>query len=126
MRPPLPGSETADSLNGNDRSYASKVRRPWQDRRTLKIDRSTAAATVSRRLALGFRTFAKTMKDNRNVQYSSCTTGLGWPPTYARDRQTSAAGRRRGIRLLRRYNGHRDRRRHQAAEGGNRFPSADL
>jgi hypothetical protein len=33
-----------------------------------------AVMTVSRRLAFGFRPFAKTMKDNRNVQYSSCAT----------------------------------------------------
>jgi hypothetical protein len=45
-----------------------KVRRPWQDRRMLNKHRSFAAVmTASRRLALGFRPFAKTMKDNRNV-----------------------------------------------------------
>ena len=35
---------------------------------------SIAAPTASRRLAYGFRAFAKTMKDNRNVQHSSCAT----------------------------------------------------
>jgi hypothetical protein len=50
------------------RSISRKVRRPWQDRRMLNKRRSLAAAkTASRRLALGFRPFAKTMRDNRNV-----------------------------------------------------------
>jgi hypothetical protein len=41
----------------------------------LNKRRSKAAAlTASRRLAFGFRTFAKTMRDNRNVQYSSSST----------------------------------------------------
>jgi hypothetical protein len=49
-------------------SVYGKVRRPWQDRRMLNKHRSFAAVmTASRRLALGFRPFAKTMKDNRNV-----------------------------------------------------------
>jgi hypothetical protein len=50
------------------RSARRKVRRPWQDRRMLNKRRSFAAAmTASRRLALGFRPFAKTMRDNYNV-----------------------------------------------------------
>jgi hypothetical protein len=56
-------------------SVSKKVRRPWQDRRMLNTRRSFAAAmTASRRLAFGFRIFAKTMRDNRNVQYSSSAT----------------------------------------------------
>jgi hypothetical protein len=52
-------------------SASSKVRRPWQDRRMLNKHCSFAVVmTASRRLAFGFRTFAKTMRDNRNVQYS--------------------------------------------------------
>jgi hypothetical protein len=51
-----------------------KVRKPWQDRRTLEWHGSFAAPTVSRRLAYGFRAFAKTMRDKRNVQYSSSPT----------------------------------------------------
>jgi hypothetical protein len=74
MRPPLPGSKAADSGTGERSSVRRKVRRPWQDRRMLNKHRSfVAVMTVSRRLAFGFRPFAKTMKDNRNVQYSSCT-----------------------------------------------------
>jgi hypothetical protein len=45
-----------------------KVRKPWQDRRSLR-QCSKAAPSASRRLAYGFRAFAKTMKDNRNVRY---------------------------------------------------------
>jgi hypothetical protein len=57
------------------RSACREVRKPWQDRRMLNKHRSFAAVmTASRRLAFGFRTFAKTMRDNRNVQYSSCAT----------------------------------------------------
>jgi hypothetical protein len=75
MRPPLPGSEAADSGTGERPSVCRKVRRPWQDRRMLNKHRSfVAVMTASRRLAFGFRPFAKTMKDNRNVQHSSCAT----------------------------------------------------
>jgi hypothetical protein len=34
----------------------------------------TAAPTASRRLAYGFRAGPKTMKDNRNVRYTPCST----------------------------------------------------
>jgi hypothetical protein len=52
-----------------------KVRRPWQDRQMLNKHRSFAAVmTASRHLAFGFRPFVKTMRDNHNVQYSSCAT----------------------------------------------------
>jgi hypothetical protein len=76
MRSPLPGSAAADSWTGQVApSVCKKVRKPWQDRRMLNTRRSFAAAmTASRRLAFGFRTFAKTMRDNRNVQYSSSST----------------------------------------------------
>jgi hypothetical protein len=69
VRSLLPGSKAADSWNGPlPAPYLRKVRRPWQDRRMLNKRRSKAAAmTASRRLALGFRPFAKTMRDNRNV-----------------------------------------------------------
>jgi hypothetical protein len=67
--------QAADSGAGKRPSVSRKVRRPWQDRRMLNTHRSFAAVmTASRRLAFGFRPFAKTMRDNRNVQYSSCTT----------------------------------------------------
>ncbi|MFZ3358498.1 MAG: hypothetical protein WA177_07030, partial [Xanthobacteraceae bacterium] len=56
------------------RSYPMKVRKPWQDRQTLMRHCSSAAPTASRRLAYGFRTFAKTMRDNHNVQHSSSAT----------------------------------------------------
>jgi hypothetical protein len=57
------------------RRHQEKVRRPWQDRRTL----SGIAAIAPRRqrlavLLMAFASFAKTMKDDRNVQYSSCAT----------------------------------------------------
>jgi hypothetical protein len=70
------GSLKLPILTDGQRSVSSKkVRRPWQDRRTLYWLCSLAAApTASRRLAYGFRAFAKTMRDNRNVQYSSCAT----------------------------------------------------
>jgi hypothetical protein len=71
----IAGSEAADSGTGEHPSLCRKVRRPWQDRRMLNKHRSFAAVmTASRRLAFGFRPFAKTKRDNRNVQYSSCAT----------------------------------------------------
>jgi hypothetical protein len=72
----IAGSKAADSLERViTRPYLWKVRRPWQDRQMLnKRCGSSVATTASRRLAYGFRTFAKTMRDNRNVQHSSCAT----------------------------------------------------
>ena len=71
----LPAAQAADfERRAEGPSHRMKVRRPWQDRRTLDWHGSFAAPTASRRLAYGFRAFAKTMRDNRNVQYSSCPT----------------------------------------------------
>jgi hypothetical protein len=72
----IAGSKAADSLERViARPYLRKVRKPWQDRQMLNRHCvSGVAPTASRRLAYGFRAFAKTMRDNRNVQHSSCAT----------------------------------------------------
>jgi hypothetical protein len=57
----------------NDRpSIQWKARKPWQDRRMLFRFAAAPQTAASRRLAHGFHPFAKTMKDDRNVRYSSC------------------------------------------------------
>jgi hypothetical protein len=65
----IAGSKAADSLERViARAYLRKVRRPWQDRQMLNRRCGiSVATTASRRLAYGFRAFAKTMRDNRNV-----------------------------------------------------------
>jgi hypothetical protein len=65
-----PGSETAaDFCDGSNCSSVGtkKARRPWQDRQTLLVRGPLPHVTASCRLAHGFRPFAKTMRDNRNV-----------------------------------------------------------
>jgi small subunit ribosomal protein S15 len=48
-------------------SVSGRARRPWQDRQTLFVRGTSPHVTASCRLAHGFRPFAKTMRDNRNV-----------------------------------------------------------
>jgi hypothetical protein len=74
------GSKAAADFGdgSNDRpSVPWKARKPWQDRGMLSFfaarpNRLDALTAASRHLAHGFRPFAKTMKDNRNVRYPSC------------------------------------------------------
>jgi cell fate regulator YaaT (PSP1 superfamily) len=54
------------------RRFTMKARKPWQDRRMLLRFAACPQPTASRRLAHGFHSFAKTMKDDRNVRYPSC------------------------------------------------------
>jgi small subunit ribosomal protein S15 len=51
-----------------------KARWPWQDRQMLFGFALLVRSAASRRLAHGFRAAMKTMRDNRNVQHSSCAT----------------------------------------------------
>jgi hypothetical protein len=69
------GSEAADWMANRWFVDIREGRRPWQDRQTLAG--SAASALRRQRLAvllMAFASFAKTMKDNRNVQHSSCAT----------------------------------------------------
>src|SRR5256886_17043403 len=78
----------------NDRpSVRWKARRPWQDRRTLSRFAVWPRTAASRRLAHGFRSFAKTMKEDRNVRYPSCLTRLGRAQARPTDRQDRAPTR---------------------------------
>jgi hypothetical protein len=55
-------------------NVAGQARWPWQDRWMLFGFATPLRTIASRRLAHGFRAAVKTMRDNRNVQYSSCST----------------------------------------------------
>jgi hypothetical protein len=63
---------TPPDVKGSDEKVrpvaTARFDKPWQDRKTLSLSAPRTQATASRRLAHGFRSVPKTMKDRSNVR----------------------------------------------------------